>query len=228
MSFTVIKTPVEYVRTLLEKEERSMGPLCFASSFISSIHFSEDSIRRFYAVYKDEHAAACAALIQRRALARQRASRVQRREIYESSAFTKFLANGTVHTQDSAYRSRPSEIENVLTEILRWADELNTLHIAITTEVLPVVFTIYSPTETIVDIRTNYLYQKIQGFRIEDLVVTSAFQEEFERLWNSAVAEIQPSDVIDLLNESLAQWRAGDAIDLSKWPQMRHSDRETN
>lgn len=223
--FKVIKTPEEYVGALLEKEESFGGPLCFASSFISSIYFSEDAIRRFYAGGPGDHGAACATLLRRRQLARLRGDRTARREVYEAAAFTKFLADGTVHVQDSAYRNRPSEIESVVTEILHWVHERQTLRIAVTTEVLPIVFAIYSPADTVVDIRTNYLYQRIQGFEIKSTGATAAFQEEFERLWDEAITQMSTDDVMSLLAANLQQWREGSQIDLSQWPRMRQTDR---
>ena len=224
-TFRVIKTPAEYVDVLLTCEQCSAGPISFASSFVSSNYFSEEAIKRFYSTAAGNLADACNTLLQRRHVARLGATKVARREIYEAAAFTKLLTDGTVHTQDATYRNWPSEIESVLTEILRWSEELRTLRIAITTEVLPAVFAIYSPTVTVIDIRTNYLYQQIQGFEIQDAGATQIFQEEFERLWQDAVGVLSPDDVLSLLSDSLAQWRKGATIDLSRWPRMRYTDR---
>ncbi len=228
MAFRVIRTPKQYVEALLQKERVAAGPLCFASSFISSIYFNEEAIRRFYGASSDDHSSACDTLLKRRSVAISNSAHVQRREIYESAAFTRFLVDGTVHAQDSKYRSRPSEIEAVLRSLLHWAADLGTLQIAVTTEILPVVFAIYSPTETIVDIRTNYLYQRIQGFVIDNAESTAAFEEEFERLWEGALSEMASEDILALIAENLCQWQSNKQIDLSKWPRMRDTDRGTD
>lgn len=228
MTLKVIRTPTQYVETLLHKEKTAVGPLCFASSFISSIYFSEEAIRQFYMASSDDHLSACNTLLKRRSIAISNSVHIQRREIYESAAFMKFLSEGTVHAQDSMYRSRPSEIETVLRSLLNWATDLGTLKIAVTTEILPVVFAIYSPAETIVDIRTNYLYQQIQGFSIDDAKSTAAFVEEFERLWEGALAEMTSDDVLTLIAENLSQWQNNESVELSKWPRMRATDRGTD
>lgn len=228
MAFKVIRTPAQYVEALLQKERTAAGPLCFASSFISSIYFSEEAIRRFYGASSDDHSSACNTLLKRRSIAISSSVHIQRREIYESAAFMKFLSEGTVHAQDSKYRSLPSEIETVLRSLLHWATGLGTLQIAVTTEILPVVFAIYSPTETIVDIRTNYLYQRIQGFSIDDAKSTAAFVEEFERLWEGALTEMTSEDVLTLIAENLRQWQNKEPVELLKWPRMRATDHDTD
>jgi hypothetical protein len=228
MAFSVLTTPQQYVDIMLQREMSTSESICFASSFISSIYFSEEAIQRYYQMSVGDHSSTCKNLMKRRSIAISNSRTIDRREVYESAAFTKFLSVGTVHAHESGYRSRPTEIEEVLQSILNWSKEINTLKIAITTEVLPTVFTIYSSTETLVDIRTNYLYQGIQGFYINDTSSTIIFMEEFERLWRNAITEMTLEDVLGLINENLNQWRNNDEIDLSKWPGMRDTDRARN
>lgn len=206
MTTTIITGPAEYAALLLRMEAAGPASIRFASSFLSSTYFSEKAIRRFYDTPHTRAPDACEALLLRRSLATAPSSSVRRMELYESEAFTSILSQGVVHGQESAYRSRPSEIREVLETVLDRLRAPNPLEIAITTEVLPLVFAIYSPATVVIDIRTNYLYQRLQGLLLEnEMDAIAVFTAEFTRLWDEAISTASSTTIIEWLQESLDQ-----------------------
>ena len=219
----IIGTPENYVSTLLAIERATSGPICIASSFLSSIYFPPSSLRRFYGGTGDDHSRACDILLTRRDVAIQRRSAVARQELYEVDALRNMMVQGLVHEQESNYRIRPSELQRTLKSLLEWLASAP-LEIALTTEVLPLVFTLATPSDVLIDIRANYLYQRIQGIHIHgDPRAFEILSSDFERLW--ATAAVGSAAARDLLARGLTQWQSGQEVDLSDWPRMRTSER---
>lgn len=226
MPIAVINNPADYVRALLEIERTTSGPLLFAASFVSSIYFPEPAIRRFYGDHNADCAGAAGMLIDRQRCAVSRRHSLPRRELYEAQAFTSLLTLGIVHEQETRFRATPTEIKAVLRNIIEWSQAVGHCEIGITTEVLPLVFTLASPDTILIDIRTNYLYQRIQGIELRgEGAAFDAFRTEFDRLWASAITNRSTPSLQTLIETSLKQWEMGHDINIAMWPEMRHTER---
>jgi len=227
MTVKIFTDGLGYVKALYDIEEQATkGPITFTSSFLSSIYFPKHTIERFYSNSPTDEMESCETLVKRQQIVLDHLNKIPRKEIYEAEVFTKILSQGIVHEQEPSYRVCPSELRETLKNILQLLIKYPSFEIAITSEVLPMVFTLVPPSTVIIDIRINYTYQKIQGQLIEgDEAIFQVFTDEFSRLWESPRTISKKQSIIDLLTKSLDQWDKGENIDLSCWPTMKKTDR---
>lgn len=219
-NISIFSNNLAYVESLLRVENQP-GLLCSVSSFLSSTLFPDAALQRFFQTHPGGSEIA-RLLIERKALAIAR-QKYQRREIYESSAFTEMIKQGLVHEQERSYRTTPRETIYVLEQTLSRVQSRQ-LTIAITAEIVPLVFIVAPEGEVLIDIRTNYSYQMIQGIAVSDAEVTNAFHTEFERMWNGPSTLSDQALICDLIASALDQWRSGRTIDVSGWPEMKKTD----
>lgn len=219
MPVDVFATNASYVSAMRELDlEPAVTPTLVAASFISSLHFPASAIRRYFAPHPD------GAQIADELLERQRATtwgvQARRRELYEAQALRNLVMMGRPHDQEPSYHVPPSEIRAVLGNLRSHLMTEQGFELAITPEVLPLIFQCKNTT-VLVDIRTNYAYQTIQGLRITDEPDALArFSSEFERLWNAPDTICDQSTVLDLISLSLEDWESTGRLGTGRWPDM--------
>lgn len=225
MSVFVYKQNYEYVSKLLEIEKKSPKIIFSALSFISSVYFPEKTINKFYRKIDPEKEKIGSLLSDRKKIRNKSLRKMARKEIYEASAFTSIIEQGIAHEQDSSFRVFPFEIIDTLKEIQKQLQKYDAFEIAITREVLPFVFLLTPSNTVLLDVRSNYEYQQIQGILIRDKNTYSSFKDEFYRIWLSPNTINSKEYILNLIKDSINDWVSGSSIDLSKWPSMLNTNR---
>ncbi len=222
MSIRLIPNMLDYVTQITDLEENSGNtPIYSMLSFISSFHFPEFAISRYF---RNEDVAGVATnLISRRMKFLQHRATVERLEILEIDAIANLLRVGMPHASENNYRSFPSEIDSVLNSLIDSLKNYENYKLAFTIERIPFVFHVCN--DVIIDVKQNYNYQKIQGFHIKkesnlrkDIILF------FEQQWTSSNTISDRSDVLDLLCKVREIWQSGKMKELEFLPNMIESD----
>jgi hypothetical protein len=221
MPVEVLRTNAEYVAALHKMElDRPEEPLCSATSFLSSVYFPESALERFFRG-EEEGKLMLELLLERQAHVRK--ARTQRREIYESQALTNLVISGKPHDQNFDYHVTPGELSETLEVLLETMGRDDPTLIGVTREVLPLVFQIKGG-DVLVDIRTNYHYQGIQGLLLTgETEALESFLDEFERLWSADETLSDQADLRARLEASLAGWKDAGTLSQARWPTMKTS-----
>lgn len=225
MSTIVYKDNIDYVLKLRDIEESNPEKLFSALSFISSTYFAENTIRKYYCKIDQLKAQIAEVLCERKRFRRDLNPSLRIKEIYEVNAFRSIIEQGIVHNQDKLFRISPGEIIYALKEIVTELNKRHTFQLAITKEVLPFIFLLCPPSSVLLDVRTNYEYQQIQGVFIDDLSTYNAFKDEFDRIWRGKNTISDKQTIINLIENSIQDWERGRTVDLSLWPEMIETDR---
>ncbi len=229
MSVTVYTDSTSFIQALYDLEfAETKGPVRLVSSYLSSVYFPPSFIERYYASSSTDPGDSAKVLIKRQKLALERLSTIPRREIYEAEAFTKLLSQGIVHEQETSFRIRPIDLQNTFNNLIHLLGTFPTYEIAITSQVIPMVYLLTPPDKILIDIRANYTYQKIQGQLIEgETDAYKGYADEFESLWNSPLTISAQDKVRSLLTKSINLWDRGENIDLAFWPTMQKTQRDS-
>ena len=225
MSVSVYKKNYEYVSKLLDIEKQSPINIYSALSFISSVYYPDQTINRFYRKIDHEKEKIGSLLCDRKKIRNESLERMARKEVYEASAFTNIIGQGVAHEQDLSFRVFPFEIIETLKEIHCQLKRYDNFEIAITREVLPFIFLLTPPNTVLLDVRSNYEYQLLQGILIKDMRAYSVVKEEFDRIWSSQDTITSKEHILNLIDNSINDWVKGKSIDLSKWPSMLNTNR---
>ena len=219
----LFETNLAYVQAMRQLDaEVATTPTLVAASFVSSLYFPATALGRFFAREPDGDTIV-AELISRQTDVHTAGRTLARRELYESQAMRNLAALGQPHDQAADYHVFPSEIKTVLGSVLEMLVTQQAVQVAITAEVLPLVFQCKN-SEVLVDIRANYPYQRIQGMLITEEPCTSAqFVAEFDRLWASPNTISDQTVVAALVTESLTDWVTTGTLRADRWPDMMHS-----
>jgi hypothetical protein len=221
----VYKNSKEYVDKLLSIEEANSNCLFSALSFLSSLYFPDNTIRKFYNKIDNSKLSIADVLLERKRKRNKNIINLERKEIYEITAFTGIIEQGIVHGQDTSFRISPIEIVSTLREITQQLETCPNFEIAITREIMPFVYLLSPPKTVLIDVRSNYEYQQIQGILIEDSSPFETFYSEFQRIWASENTINSKDYIMQLIKDNILEWECGRSINLDKWPKMIVNDR---
>jgi hypothetical protein len=119
---SVLQNNIQYVAALCSAETQQLpnSEVVTVSSFLSSVYFPDDTLRRFFVNAKDGLQIA-AMLIERKNCVKNRilySPLYKRIEIYEVEAITRLIDQGRPHAQEREFHLLPTEIEDVLQTML--------------------------------------------------------------------------------------------------------------
>jgi len=210
----------KYVDKLLNIENANPDRLYSALSFLSSLYFPDNTILKFYKKIDDSKLSIADVLLKRKRKRTENIFNLERKEIYEATAFTGIIEQGIVHNQDTSFRISPIEIISTLKEIILQLETCQKFEIAITREIMPFVYLLSPPITVLIDVRSNYEYQQIQGILIEDSSPYEMFYSDFQRIWASENTINSKDYIIQLIKDNILEWEFGRSINLDKWPKM--------
>ncbi len=216
-SIRVLRTTADYISSLCGLESVSQTCL-FAGSFLSSLYFPERTIRRYYESLGTPDRLAGELLLRRQE--EFKAGTGRRYELYESRVFFDLQSRGLVHVKEDTYRATPREIGASLREFVA-SVESGRVSVAVTSEVLPYVFTVRPGFCVLLDVKDNYSYQAVQGILVSCPETALELEECFWSVWEAA----EDVSAIDLIVAGLDDWEQARSIDVSNWPRMRNSER---
>jgi hypothetical protein len=220
----ILGSSAEQVQAVEAAEKQHIsGDLLMCSSYLSSVYFPDSAIQRYFGRGGGNEVLVGRRLAERRETWRATLP-IGRRELYEAEAFTALIQDGIVHAQEPAFRLRPSEIVDTLTQVVSILDGYAKVQIAITSQVVPIVFVVASDL-TVVDIRANYAYQPIQSILIRGQHAARQFTEAFDTLWHSTDTISDKYQVRSLLASAVSQWSTNGRLSVADWPLMRRSSR---
>jgi len=232
LAIRVLRNNIDYVSALCATEiaQQPQSSVTTVSSFLSSVYFPDDTLRRFFANARDG-AQIAQLLIERKQFVKARIlsdTQYRRVELYEADAISRLVQQGRPHEQERAFHLLPSEIEDVLNEMLTLISAGDSLSINFTTKVVPLDYCVFSDVRNsvLIDIRSNYDYQTIQGLHVHSEFDFSAdLRKEAELMQTDVTTTSNKYAVCAMISNALRSWCGTDPdIHAPTLPKMQKSD----
>jgi hypothetical protein len=227
VSTRVLKNNSVYVRASrwLQYQAQGSTPLLTATAYLPARYFPDSAIRRFFGTL-DLEAARTADEVQtsaRYALG----SGPTRYLLLEARALLAVISEGIVHLHDPSFRLRPSEILHVLDKLIIDVEQSESLYFSVTPECLPFVFSLVPPSHALIDVRENYVYQRVNGILLRgEPDAVRVLEGDFWRLFHAPTALTDRAKLADVLRRAVAHWDVGEPFDARVVPAPMQSGRD--
>lgn len=227
----LLRNNLDYVAAMCAAEigQDSNTTVTSVSSFLSSVYFADETLMRFFANARNGDQIATH-LIERKRFVRHMIKTYptyRRIEMYEVDAITRIVRQGRPHEQERAFHLLPSEIEEVLETILELVSANHGLQVFFTRKVVPLDYIVFGGCShhVLIDIRTNYDYQTIQGLHVSDeLDLATSLRHDADLLRLDANTIGDQTTICDLLQQGIHEWRDGRPDQVTCWPEMLRTD----
>lgn len=231
MTIKVLQNNVDYVSALHATEiaQQSDSNITTVASFLSSVYFPDETLNRFFANTKNGDQIATL-LIERKQFVKSMIlsdTPYTRVELYEIDAISRLVRQGRPHEQERSFHLLPSEIEEVLKTMLTLLAAGRKLTICFTRKVVPLDYCVFTNVrqDVLIDIRSNYDYQTIQGLHIHsELDFAAALRQDAELLRLDTTTTADRPTVCAFVSQALLNWQKGSSgYDAIAWPKMLKS-----